>query len=204
MDLQKITKFTHSFLQALAAPLPGGADGNLVTNYADDGPSEVEIDEWLETAEEDEDPEEKNERLQWLAMKGKGKRVRDPVEFLLSEDPEDDPFDEEDYEFFGKGKADKPEEVNQVIAEVAGSMGVSPESDSMYIGEDDDEWRISVDAGDPESGPGFGSLVMNKDGQWFMRPPYAKEDIPIEFGKALELAKNFGQSKELHSYHGLI
>jgi hypothetical protein len=175
MDILKINKFAHIFSFSAAGLPPGGADGNLITNYADDGgPSEEDIMEWLRTTTEDETPEEEEERLEWMR-----KRTR---------------------------SSERPEQVDQIVTEIAESMGISPESRSMYVGEGDDEWRVSVEAGhDPESGPGFGALVMRKpDGQWFMRPPYADEDKPIDFEEALEIAGNFGQSKELHRYHGLI
>lgn len=65
MDILKINKFAHIFTLSTANPPPGGADGNLLTNYADDG-----------------EPE-------------KPKGVKDALEYLLSEEePEDEMWSE--------------------------------------------------------------------------------------------------------------
>jgi len=53
MDVPKITSFVDQYLTALGALPPGGADGNLLTNYVDDGETEKE-EECSESSEEEE------------------------------------------------------------------------------------------------------------------------------------------------------
>ena len=53
MDIPKITSLVNQYLAALGALPPGGADGNLLTNYVDDGETEKE-EERSESSEEKE------------------------------------------------------------------------------------------------------------------------------------------------------
>jgi ribosomal protein L12E/L44/L45/RPP1/RPP2 len=45
MDIPKITSFVNQYLAAVGALPPGGADGNLLTNYVDDGKNEKKEEE---------------------------------------------------------------------------------------------------------------------------------------------------------------
>jgi len=51
MDILKIANFVDRYLIALGVILPGGSDGNLFTNYVDDGKEKKDDEESSEKKE---------------------------------------------------------------------------------------------------------------------------------------------------------